>query len=147
MEIHGWQSPATRLLFHSFSAINPEQHISFGIITLSLHKRYGVWNGRQVNCLFDDLLRRVTERTLKRLIISPFWPVDSPHKEPVMRKSSPCHDIIMSFCWLQGPGERHGGGYEEPEKVKILICNIFQCIFFGFKIRCDLLVRYENIYI
>ena len=33
------------------------------------------------------------------------WPVDSPHKGPVMRKVFPCHDVLVkiSFCVLLVP--------------------------------------------
>ena len=32
--------------------------------------------------------------------ISALWPVDFPYKEPVKRKTFPCHDVIMLICFV-----------------------------------------------
>ena len=44
------------------------------------------------------------------------WPVDSPHKEPVMYKVFPCYDITMSQMYS-------GHDYTEVEEVGHNICN------------------------
>ena len=67
----------------------------------------GVSNHRQLDCLLKTLFKLTTKKQIIR-ITGPLWGestlqrVDSPHKGPVMRKTFPCHDVIMTCrCRLQ----------------------------------------------
>ena len=61
---------------------------------------------RHIDCLFSSLFNL----TLKGNIKAPYhwhflkgihrWPMDSPHKGPVMRKLFPFHDVIIRLQWL-----------------------------------------------
>ena len=54
-----------------------------------------------LDCLFSCLFRLTSTKTSKLCIIGPFvkgmhrWPVDSPHKGPVMWNEFPFHDVFM----------------------------------------------------
>ena len=68
---------------------------------MTSYKCHGVSNKRQINCLFNSFLSLPSEKASKLHITGPLrrihqWPLDSPHKGPVMRKASPCHDIMIS---------------------------------------------------
>ena len=70
--------------------------LSFGDQTPSLH---GVSNHRQLECLLSNSFwwHQRKHWSWSLLVLcggkSP-WPVDSPHKRPVMRKVFTCHDVI-----------------------------------------------------
>ena len=52
--------------------------------------RNGVSNHQPLNCLLNRLCRRTSNKTSKHR-----WPVNSPHKGPVMRKMFPFDVVIM----------------------------------------------------
>ena len=68
------------------------------------------------NCLsWQHLVQASKKETPKLRLTGPLWwrihqaPVDSPHKGPVMRKSFPCHDVIISILDANGlPLSQHG---------------------------------------
>ena len=68
-------------------------------ITMTPHERHGVSNHR--NSKVCNRLLRLTKETSRH------WPyvrrihrlpMDSPHKEPVTRKTFPCHDVITIYA-------------------------------------------------
>ena len=78
----------------------------------------GVSKYRQLNCLFKNLFRLTTEETSKLRITHHWsfvrgnhrWPVESPYKEPIIRKMFPCHDFFLPPCggmventWVNNP--------------------------------------------
>ena len=90
-----------------------------GFITLISHEGHGISNHWQLNCVFNSLFWPRTMKISKLLNVlamehddvltwkcfpyyCPFvrgihrWPVDSPHKGPVMRKPLPCRNVIMN---------------------------------------------------
>ena len=62
--------------------------------------RDGIWNHQPHHCLLNRLFRRISKKTSK-LQVTGFvwgihrWPVNSPHKWPVMRKMFPFDDVIL----------------------------------------------------
>ena len=75
-------------------------------ITLTSYKHHGVSTpGNSVVCSTDCSAQQ--HRKMSKLHYLPFvraihrWPVDYLHKEPVIRKACPCHDVIMiRHTWL-----------------------------------------------
>ena len=69
-------------------------------ITVTSRECHEGSNHRQLDCLFNTLLRIMTG-IIKHAHYWPFMrgihqsPVDSPHKWPVMQKALPCHDVII----------------------------------------------------
>ena len=78
----------------------------------------GVSKYRQLNCLFKNLFRLTTEETSKLRITHDWsfvrgnhrWPVESPYKEPIIRKMFPWHDFFLPPCggmventWVNNP--------------------------------------------
>ena len=62
---------------------------------------HGISNHRPLNRLFNGLFRLTKERTSMLHITGPRWPLDSPHKGPVMWKVFPCRDVIMDIVLTQ----------------------------------------------
>ena len=79
-------------------------------IAQTLHWRHndhdGVSNHQPHGCLLNRLFRRRSKKTSKLRVTglcvgnSP-WPVNSPHKGPVMRKMVPFDDVMMIFVTSQ----------------------------------------------
>ena len=60
------------------------------------NRRNGVSNHQPHDCLLNRLFRRRSKKTSKPRITGLLrWPVNSPHKWPVMRKMFPFDDVIM----------------------------------------------------
>ena len=74
-------------------------------VTVMSHERHGIPNHHQVNCFLISLLRLTTKKPSKVCITGPLWgestghqwPVDFPHKGPVVRKDISCCDPIMTY--------------------------------------------------
>ena len=87
--------------------------MDFTDFTVTSYKCHGVSNRQQPDCLFNSLLRLRTKETSKLCNTSPLcgnpkWPVDSPHKGPVMQKVLSCyadavimHELAL-FCAIDG---------------------------------------------
>ena len=77
--------------------------ISF--ISLIIDEHHGISNHWQLSSLFNKFFSLMTKENIKGLNYRPFvrvmhqWPVDSPHKGPVMQKAFPCLNIII-FIFL-----------------------------------------------
>ena len=68
------------------------------------NEHHGVPNHRHLHCLLSRLFRLASKKTSKLRVTGLFrgihlWPVDSPHKGPVMRKMFPLDGGIM-FCYI-----------------------------------------------
>ena len=64
------------------------------------NKRDGVSNHRRLDCLLDRLFRRRSKKTSKLHVTGlcggiHWWPINSPHKRPVTRKTFPFDDVVM----------------------------------------------------
>ena len=70
----------------------------FGGITMTSHERHCVWNHPQLN-----LFRLTTKKTSNVDVTGPLWPVDSPHKGPVMLKEVPCYDVTKKITTRATP--------------------------------------------
>ena len=65
----------------------------------------GIPNHHQIYCLFDNFCNSTTKRTSKDSHYWLFvrgihrWPVNSPHKKPIIQKVLPSHGVIMELEW------------------------------------------------
>ena len=58
-------------------------------------ERDGGSNFRQPDCLFNNLFKKTSKKTPKLRISGPFLTGGiPPHKEPVIRETFPCHDVV-----------------------------------------------------
>ena len=70
---------------------------------MTSQEHLGFSNHRHLNYLFNRWLRLTIKKTSNFHINDPFlrglqwWPVDSPHKGPIMQKISPCQDAVMIY--------------------------------------------------
>ena len=71
-------------------------------IMVTAYECHGISNYRQLDCLFDSWFA-LTSKETSQLLVGAYllfvrgihqWPGDSHHKEPVMQRSFPCHNII-----------------------------------------------------
>ena len=58
------------------------------------------------------------------------WPMDSPHKWPVMGKAFPCNDAIMDFTRFPPPQQLHRTRWRHDSTCKVH--NFTLCTFFKF---------------
>ena len=88
-------------------------HLSLqSVIKVILHEWHDMSYHCQFYCFINSFFRLTTEKMIKLPITDPLWgestgfpsqkvsngkldPLDSPHKGSVMRKTFPCHDIVM----------------------------------------------------
>ena len=81
--------------------VDPSAH---NIITVMSHERHRISNHRSLECLCNSFFG-LTSKTNQRSALLPFvkeihrWPVDSPHKGPVMRKAYPFHHANHAPAW------------------------------------------------
>ena len=63
--------------------------------------RDSVSNRQPYDCLLNGLFRRRSKKTSKPRVTGLWarWPVNSPHKGPVMRKMIPFDDVIMNISF------------------------------------------------
>ena len=108
-----WWSCATHIGPNpsTYHATNPNQYHTQWMtqiadhITVTTHVHCSVSNHWRLDYLWNILFRLTSRRTSKlraSLAISEGnhqSPLDSPHKEPVMWKMCPCHDVIVIYIW------------------------------------------------
>ena len=85
----------------------------------SSHESQGVWNHTPLHCLHCSSFRLTTNKSIRDLYTLPFvrriylWPMDSPHKWPIMPQIFRCRDVIVwplltfwgaYLCLLQNTG-------------------------------------------
>ena len=83
------------------------RHIILAVITGTRHYSgcHGVWNHRQLYCLFNSLLKLTITKEIKFRITDSLkwlhrWPVESPHRGPIMRREIPCTSACNMSHWV-----------------------------------------------
>ena len=110
------------------------------VITMMSHEHHGISNHCQLDCLFNSLLMCTTNKTWKHSYHWPFvrgihwWPVDSPHKGPVMcRALSWRHhgsSALFSVCGSQTINTHYASIRQSPAKLPTTDqpCQIQHCL-------------------
>ena len=71
--------------------------ILWDAITVTLHQRRGIWNHKNQAVCSTVLFQRKHQRFVQLSLYEGIhrWPVDFPHKAPVIRKTFQCHEVTL----------------------------------------------------
>ena len=85
------------MAYKSCTHRNPINYAVIAItITPASHERHSVSNHGQLHCFFNSWLSLSTMKHQRSALMALGDAVDSPHKVPLMRKTSPRHDVAMT---------------------------------------------------
>ena len=120
-----------------------EMWVSFAMSTLQWrhNERDGVSSHLRPDCLLNRSFRRRTKKTSKLCVTGLCeWPVDCPHKGPVMKKMFPVDAVIMKSCYRLCRLDYHVIMYGDISKVcsNILIVYVQFIENFEKKSLCDM---------